>query len=132
MREPGGAFTSDQTFLSILALAVAALVQISVTQGPFNPWNVMTGSIILFILASYRITPTLRVPEILALASTWGLTMLMTSGIAIQWLFPKVQRDNNNELPPGFVFWWWLAFTGVAAVVVFWRRRLRRRDSGGY
>lgn len=47
MTERDKPFASDQTFLSILAMAVAALVQIGVAEGPFNPWNVMMGSIIL-------------------------------------------------------------------------------------
>jgi hypothetical protein len=126
MGDSGEPVSSDQTFLSVLALAIAALFQLIVTSGPFNLWHVMSGSIILLILASYRITPALRVSEILALSAAWGLTTLITGGWALQWLFPNIPRLENGELPGYFVFWWWVLFSSVAAVVVFRRRRMLR------
>ena len=130
MRDSGEPVRSDQTFLSVLALAIAALFQIIVTSGPFNLWHVMTGSIILLILASYRLTPTLRAPEVLALSAAWGLTIVITGGVALQWLFPGVPREENGELPGYFVFWWWVLFSSISAVVVFLRRRSLRLGAG--
>ena len=129
MKNEGGPFSSDQTFLSVLALAIAALFQIIVTTGPFNAWHVMSGSIILLILASYRITPGLRVPEILALSAAWGLTILVTGGVVLQWIFRDVPRLENGELPPSFVFRWWVLFTSVSAIALFLRRRSLRAQS---
>ena len=134
MADSRDSFASDNTFLTVLALAVAAVVQIAATSGPFSAWHVMTGSVILFILAGYRVTAALRVSELLALATTWGLTILLTVGVALEWLFPSVPRQGDGEIPGYFVFSWWLVFSSIAALVGFLRRRslrLRASDAEG-
>jgi len=126
MTDSSDSFAADNIFLSVLALAVAAVVQIAATSGPFTAWHLMTGSVILCILAGCRMSPAYPLPALLALSTTWGLTILLTGGVALEWLFPDVPRQSNGELPGYFVFWWWLLFSTIAAVVGFLRRRVLR------
>jgi hypothetical protein len=94
--------TTPTPLTDILAVAVAGIFQVSVTRGQPNSWNVMTGCILLCILYSHKITSDTRDVEILALATSWALTLILTFGVVAYWLFPV--PEGPPEQKPA-VYW---------------------------
>lgn len=131
----GRASSSGTSLADVLAVAVAGIFQVSVNHGPPNSWNVMTGAILICILASHRITGSTRFFEILALSTTWALTLILTFGVAAYRFFPDAVEPDPDpdvkpwdwEIAPIYHFWVWAVLTLAVAGIFFAIRRHRRR-----
>ena len=104
--------------LTILAVAVAGIIQVSVTEGPFTFWNLMTGVIMGCVLATYRLSQGMSLRESFALAAVWGLVIVIGSGVLIQCLFPAWPRTSNGEIRSEYYLGLWFAFSMVALLVI--------------
>jgi hypothetical protein len=121
---------------TILGVAVASIVQVAVTIGEFNFWNVIIGSVLIFILLTYPVTSEVGHKELLALAATWGFTVTLTAGMGLQELYkqslqryPGMPPLKNEEAPSIMYFIFWLIVSCIAyAIVDFGRSAARQVD----
>ena len=103
--------------MTILAVAVAAVVSVSLAKGPFNIWTFMLGTVLLFVLLTYEITPSLRRCDKRALSVTWGFSAIIALGLFFQVLYDTVSplwpsifplRCKDQEAPGLYYFFWWI------------------------
>jgi len=113
----------------ILAVAVAGIIQVTVTSGPATLWNVMTGTILLFILASHRIVHFTRVTEIFALSTAWALTLILTGAYFAQVAFPYAERTADLELHPRYYFIAWLVLSVLVSIILLTVQRVQLKSA---
>jgi hypothetical protein len=108
----------DKNLSTVLAVAVASTIQVAVTEGAFTLWNVMIGAVLICVLLTYRSASRVTIFEVGALSTVWGLNIVITIGVFVQWLFPNWPRDpENHEIRPRYFFYIWLIATTVIFVV---------------
>jgi hypothetical protein len=85
---------SDTDSLTVLAAAIAGIIQIMVTPGRFTLSSLMTGSILVLMLSTYHVTPEQRKIRLAGLAVVWALSIIIMFGVVLEiwadWLVEKV------------------------------------------
>jgi hypothetical protein len=103
----------------ILAVAVGGIIQVAVTDGPFTLWNLMTGTILVCVLSTYRFCGSERFSDLAALATVWGLTLVIAFGYFVQCACVGCYRTCNGELQPKYYLMIWLVVSTVAYVPIW-------------
>lgn len=125
-----------QELIGIASVALAGVIQVSVTQGPFNFWNVMIGLPLLLILSVFSGSHNLNRTERAALGAIWGFTLTSALGLLFQtiyrlWfdlqpLLPPFPDDNAGwEAPSEYYFVIWVVLS-IGAYLYFTLRKIDR------
>lgn len=76
-----------QELIGVASVALAGVVQVSTSPGPFTIWNVIIGIPLLLILAVFSRRHTLSRVEKVSLASIWGFTLMSATGYIAQGVY---------------------------------------------
>ncbi len=90
---------STQNFLTVLSVVLAGVIGISSSEGPFTYWNVIIGAVLSLVLLNYTVSPNTSEQELLALAVTWGFTIISGTGLLFQELYRWVRFSFWKSLP---------------------------------
>lgn len=130
---------ADISSLTILAAAVAGIIQIMSSPGRFGPASVIIGSILLLILSTYHITAGKNKRELIGLSMVWALASVITFGYGIEllndWLVPKVFFIPENKIltremeervitfREGIQVGIWIILLILIYPIAYWKRR---------
>jgi hypothetical protein len=145
---------SDTDSLTVLAAAIAGIIQVMVTPGRFTVGSIMTGSILLLILSTYHVTSEQRNIRLAGLAAVWALAIIITLGVFLEsgadWLIEKVfnvsdyryvvinesspladrkRFDRINLFRESVIVAFWFLCSLVAYVIALKKRGPRKEDS---
>lgn len=90
-----GTHEKTQELIGVASVALAGVVQVSTSPGPFTIWNIIIGIPLLSILAVFSSRHTLNQIEKIALASIWGFTLMSATGYITQ----AIYRSFANLYP---------------------------------
>jgi hypothetical protein len=76
-----------QELIGVASVALAGVVQVSTSPGPFTIWNIIIGIPLLLILAVFSQRHTLSGVEKVSLASIWGFTLMSATGYITQGVY---------------------------------------------
>jgi len=113
-----------QRLVPVAGVALAGIIQVSGSSGPFDLWNVMIGVPLVLLLAAYA-PGRMRCRERVAWSATWGFTLTSACGVLFQAAYrsavgrpgvlPPFPEGNDWEAPSAYYFAIWL----VLSVTVF-------------
>jgi hypothetical protein len=114
---------------TILGVAVAGIIQVAVTSGPLTFWNIMIGVVLMSILSTYHVTSDIDQKRLLALYTTWGFTLTLTSGLGLQEIYKQLLYRNRplpplekDEVPSVFFFMIWIVFSAIVYAAIDYRK----------
>jgi hypothetical protein len=125
-----------QELIGIASVALAGVIQVSVTEGPFNFWNIMIGIPLLLILSVFSGSHKLDLNERAALGAIWGFTLTSAMGLLFQTIYrfrfglqpllpPFPGDDAKWEAPGGYYLVIW-AVLSIGAYLYFTLRQKER------
>jgi len=76
-----------QELIGVASVALAGVVQVSTSPGPFTIWNIIIGIPLLAILAVFSRRHALNRVEKIALACIWGFTAMSATGYITQGVY---------------------------------------------
>jgi hypothetical protein len=88
-----------QNFLAVLGVALAGVIQVSSSEGAFTYWNLIIGIVLCLVLWQYPISNNTPSSEQIALASTWGFTIVSGAGLIFQELYRWANYTWWKSLP---------------------------------
>lgn len=77
-------FDKKQELIGVVSVALAGVIQVSTSRGPFGIWNLIFGIPLILVLAVFSRNHALSFVERMALASIWGFTTMSASGYFLQ------------------------------------------------
>jgi hypothetical protein len=113
--------------LTVLAVVLAGVIQVSSTTGPFTPWNVIIGIVLILALSTYSTSRHAPKRERLALASTWGFLIISGAGWGFQefyrwanntWWAGLPDFQSNGDAPDEYYLILWLITSSIAWFVI--------------
>lgn len=90
---------SSDRLVAIGGVALAGIIQVSSSEGPFSFWNVMIGVPLLLLLAIYDPHGQTTQRERIAWAAIWGFTLTSTLGVLFQSVY-RMALSLKPILPP--------------------------------
>jgi hypothetical protein len=113
-------------FWAVIAVVLAGVIQVSSSAGPFGPWNVMIGIVLISVLLTYRVRSNLQGLERVTLATTWGFILISTTGWGWQETYRFAQRmwptlpnfQSNGEAPGIYYLVLWLIMSSIAFFIL--------------
>jgi hypothetical protein len=141
-----GLSKSNTDSLTVLAAAVAGMIQIMSTPGRFTLSSITTGVILMSILSTYHVTHEQNNKELVALSVVWGLAIVITIGVGIEYMndywvrkiltkYPELRLNSRLDeyigiLREGVQLIIWLLFSiGAFIIAHVKRKRARIRES---
>jgi hypothetical protein len=128
-------FDKRQELIGVSSVALAGVIQVSTSPGPFNIWNLIIGIPLVLVLSVFSRNHTLILVERMALASIWGFTLMSAGGYFLQALYrllhglwPIFNPLDTDWEAPGIYYLVWMMVYSIIAYVVF---TLRQRPSRG-
>lgn len=112
---------------ALLAVAVAGIIQVGSTSGPFDWWDLLVGIILVSLLTTYEIPSDLNAKEMLVLASIWGMSLTILFGPVIQRVF-DVER-TGRELPSENYLACWAVATLGAMIFIDMKKKPGKKQS---
>jgi hypothetical protein len=128
---------SSTDSLTVLAAAVAGMIQIMSTPGRFTLSSIATGIILISILSTYHVTYEQSNKEVIALSVVWGLAIVITVGVGIEYMndylvivlptkYPDFKRLDVDVFREGTQFIIWSLFSIGAFIVAYMKRKKAR------
>lgn len=96
----------------LLAVAVAGIIQVGSTNGPFDWWDLLVGIILVSLLTTYEIPVALDAKEMLVLATIWGVSLTILFAPVIQRIF-DVERTGRELPSENYLACWAVATLGA-------------------
>lgn len=97
---------------ALLAVAVAGIIQVASTSGPFDWWDLLVGVLLVSLLTTYEIPSDMNAKEMLVLASIWGMSLTILFGPVIQKVF-DVERSGRELPSENYIACWAVATLGA-------------------
>jgi hypothetical protein len=127
-------FDKRQELIGISSVALAGVIQVSTSPGPFNIWNLIIGIPLVLVLAVFSRSHSLILVERLALASIWGFTLMSAGGYFLQALYRSLHGlmpifdalEADWEAPGNYYLAWMMVFSIVAYIILTLRQRPSR------
>lgn len=129
-------FDKRQELIGISSVALAGVIQVSTSPGPFNIWNLIIGIPLVLVLAVFSRSNSLVLVERLALASIWGFTLMSAGGYFLQALYRSLHGlrpifdvlDADWEAP-GIYYLVCMAVYSIIAYIILTSRQRQSRSS---